>query len=267
MPRFAANLSLMYAELPFLDRFGAAAADGFRTVECQFPYAEPAHAIAQRLAEHGLRQVLINAPPGRAGERGLAALPGREDEFRRSLLEQALPYARALHCPRVHVMAGTVPDGTDHGADHTACRDTLLRNLDWAAQQAAAEGVTLLLEPLNPRDAPGYFYSRQAEAHAVVAALGAPNLQVQFDLYHCQIGEGDVAMKLRQWLPGGRVGHLQIAGVPERHEPDVGELHYPYLFALIDALDWREPIGAEYRPRAGTSAGLGWFTPYKEDSP
>ncbi len=263
MLRFAANLSLMYAELPFLDRFGAAAADGFRCVECQFPYGEPAEVIAQRLAEHDLKQVLINAPPGGAGERGLAALPGREAEFRRSIVEQALRYAHVLRCPRVHVMAGTVPDG----ADRNACRDTLLRNLDWAARQAAAEGVTLLLEPLNPRDAPGYFYSCQAEAHAVVAALGAPNVAVQFDLYHCQVGEGDVAMKLREWLPSGRVGHLQIAGVPERHEPDVGELHYPYLFALIDSLGWREPIGAEYRPRAGTSAGLGWFTPYKEASP
>lgn len=263
MPRFAANLSLMYAEHPFLDRFGAAAADGFRFVECQFPYAVPAAAIAQRLTEHGLTQVLINAPPGGAGERGLAALPGREDAFRRGFVEQALPYAHALRCPRVHVMAGTVPDGADSGA----CRDTLLHNLDWAARQAAAEGVMLLLEPLNPRDAPAYLYSRQAEAHAVVAALGAPNVAVQFDLYHCQVGEGDVAMKLRQWLPGGHVGHLQIAGVPERHEPDVGELHYPYLLALIDALGWREPIGAEYRPRAGTSAGLGWFQPYKEASP
>ena len=263
MPRFAANLSLMYTERPFLDRFAAAAADGFAAVECQFPYAEPAAAIAQRLAEHGLRQVLINAPPGRTGERGLAALPGREDEFRRSLLGQALPYARTLRCPRVHVMAGTVPDGVDRGA----CRDTLLRNLDWAARRAVAEGVTLLLEPLNPRDAPGYFYSRQAEAHALVDELGATNVQVQFDLYHCQIGEGDVATRLHQWLPGGRVGHLQIAGVPGRDEPDVGELHYPYLFALIDSLGWREPIGAEYRPRGGTSAGLGWFTPYKEASP
>ncbi len=263
MPRFAANLSLMYTERPFLDRFAAAAADGFAAVECQFPYDEPAAVIAQRLAEHGLRQVLINGPPGRAGERGVAALPGREDEFRRSLLEQALPYARTLRCPRVHVMAGTVPDGVDRGA----CRDTLLRNLDWAARQAVAEGVTLLLEPLNPRDAPGYFYSRQAEAHALVGELGATNVQVQFDLYHCQIGEGDVATRLRQWLPGGRVGHLQVAGVPERHEPDIGELHYPYLFALIDSLGWREPIGAEYRPRGGTSAGLGWFTPYKEASP
>lgn len=263
MPRFAANLSLMYAEHAFLDRFGAAAADGFRFVECQFPYAESAAAIARRLADHGLQQVLINAPPGRAGERGLAALPGREEEFRCSLLEQALPYARALGCPRVHVMAGTVPEG----ADRDACRVTLLRNLEWAAHQAAGAGLTLLLEPLNPRDAPGYFYHRQDEAQAVVAELGAPNIKVQFDLYHCQIAEGDVATRLSQWLPGGRVGHLQIAGVPERHEPDVGELHHPYLFALIDSLGWQEPVGAEYRPRGATSAGLGWFQPYKDARP
>lgn len=262
MPRIAANLSLMYAEHAFLDRFGAAARDGFRFVECPFPYEAPAADIARRLRDHGLQQVLINAPPGRPGERGIAALPGRDDEFRRSFTEQALPYARALGCPRVHVMAGTVPADSDRAA----CGATLLANLRWAAPLAAAEGVTLLLEPLNPRDAPGYLYSRQAEAHAVVAELGAANVQVQFDLYHCQISEGDVAMKLRQYLPTGRVGHIQFAGVPERHEPDIGELHHPYLFALIDELGWRVPLGAEYKPRAATSAGLGWFNPYKDVS-
>jgi hydroxypyruvate isomerase len=261
MPRFAANLSLMYAEHAFLDRFGAAARDGFAFVECQFPYDAPAAQIAQRLADHGLQQVLINTPIGRPGDRGIAALPGREDEFRRSFAEQALPYARALRCERIHVMAGTVPAG----ADRAAYRDTLLGNLQWAAPLAAAEGLTLLLEPLNPRDAPGYFYSRQAEAHAVVQALGAPNVKVQFDLYHCQVSEGDVAMKLREHLPTGRVGHIQFAGVPERQEPDIGELHHPYLFALIDELGWRTPIGAEYKPRGDTSAGLAWFQPYKKD--
>jgi hydroxypyruvate isomerase len=260
MPCIAANLSLMYAEHPFLDRFGAAARDGFRFVECQFPYEAPAAEIARRLREHGLQQVLINAPPGGPGERGMAALPGREEEFRRGFAEQALPYARALACPRIHVMAGTVPAG----AERAACGATLLANLRWAAPIAAAEGLALLLEPLNPRDAPGYLYSRQAEAHAVVAELGAPNVLVQFDLYHCQISEGDVATKLREYLPSGRVGHIQFAGVPERHEPDVGELHHPYLFALIDQLGWTVPLGAEYRPRGATSAGLGWFQPYKE---
>lgn len=261
MPRFAANLSLMYAEHPFLDRFGAAARDGFAFVECQFPYDAPAAQIAQRLADHGLQQVLINAPIGRPGDRGLATLPGREDEFRRGFRDLALPYARALRCERIHVMAGTVPDG----ADRAVYRDVLLHNLQWAAGLAAAEGLTLLLEPLNPRDAPGYFYSRQADAHAIVQSLAAPNVKVQFDLYHCQIAEGDVATKLRELLPTGRVGHIQFAGVPERHEPDVGELHLPYLFSLIDALGWSVPIGAEYKPRGDTSAGLAWFQPYKKD--
>jgi hydroxypyruvate isomerase len=259
MPRFAANLSLMYTEHSFLDRFGAAAADGFAAVECQFPYVAPADAIAQRLNDHGLAQVLINAPAGAEGERGIACLPGRADEFRRSITEQALPYALALRCPRVHVMAGTVPANVDRAQ----CTATLIANLAWAAPQAAAAGITLLLEPLNTRDAPGYLYQRQADAHAVVAAVGATNLKVQMDLYHCQIAEGDVAMKLRQYLPLGQVGHLQVAGVPERHEPDIGELHHPYLFALIDSLGWAGWIGAEYRPRGATSAGLRWFEPYR----
>jgi len=255
MPLFAANLSLMYAEHDFVDRFAAAARDGFRFVECQFPYERPAAQLVQRLADHGLEQVLINAPIGQPGDRGIAALPGREDEFRRSFEQQALPYACTLRCPRIHVMAGTVPAGTSS----EACRDTLLRNLQWAAPIAAAEGLSLLLEPLNPRDAPGYLYSRQAQAHDVVLALGAPNVKVQFDLYHCQISEGDVAIKLREYLPTGRVGHIQFAGVPERHEPDIGELHYPYLFKLIDELGWTEPLGAEYKPRGATSTGLGWM--------
>lgn len=262
MPRFAANLTLLYPELGFLDRYAAAAADGFRAVECLFPYDHAAPTVAQRLRDAGLVQVLINAPPGdwAAGERGLAALPGREDDFRRSLLAQALPYAEALGCRRLHVMAGIVPAGTP--AD--ACCATYVDNLAWAAAQAAPHGITLLVEPLNPRDMPGYLVSRQADAHAIVQAVAAPNVKVQMDLYHCQITEGDLATRLRQWLPTGRVGHLQIAGVPERHEPDVGEVHYPYLFALIDALGYAGHIGCEYRPRAGTREGLGWFQPYKD---
>ena len=259
MPRFAANLSLMYGEHAFADRFAAAAADGFAAVECLFPYVLPAADIATRLRDHGLHQVLFNAPPGDwdAGERGIAALPGREDEFRRGLLEQALPYAVALGCPRLHVLAGVVPPGA--GADvRAAMRDRYLAHLAWAAPHAASAGVTLLVEPLNPRDVPGYLFSRQAEAHDIVQAVGAPNLQVQMDLYHCQITEGDLTTALRRWLPTGRVGHLQVAGVPGRHEPDVGELHYPWLFDEIDRLGWTGWVGCEYRPRAGTSAGLGW---------
>jgi hydroxypyruvate isomerase len=256
MPRFAANLSLLYPEHAFLDRFAAARADGFEAVEYLFPYEHEAAVLAACLRENGLQQVLFNAPPGdlAAGERGLACLPGREAQFRDSIA-RALDYAVALPCPRVHVMAGVLPAG----ADRTPYQAVYLRNLAWAAQRAADVGVTLLIEPINRRDMPGYFLNRQDHAHDLVAEVGAANVQVQMDLYHCQIVEGDVAMKLREYLPTGRVGHLQIAGVPERHEPDVGELNYPYLFSLIDSLGYTGFVGCEYRPRASTSQGLAWL--------
>jgi len=257
MPRFAANLSMLYTEHDFLDRFAAAAADGFEAVEYLFPYAWPAAELAARLRAHGMEQVLFNAPPGdwEAGERGLACLPGRSDEFRRGFVERALPYAQALGCRRVHVMAGLVPAGVPR----EGLRAHYLANLAWAAQTAASDGVEVLIEPINPRDMPGYFLSRQDEAHAIVQEVGAPNLKVQMDLYHCQIVEGDLSSKLRQYLPTGRVGHLQIAGVPQRHEPDLGELNYNWLFGLLDELGWTTPIGCEYRPCAGTREGLGWL--------
>ena len=257
MPRFAANLSMMYAEHAFLDRFKAAAADGFDAVEFMFPYEHSRDAIARRLATHGLQQVLFNAPPGNAaaGERGLACLPGRQDDFRRSITDQALPWALALKCPRIHVMAGLMAPGLDR----SELRAVYVENLAWAAREAGSVGIDLLIEPINRRDVPSYLLNRQDDAHEIVAEVGSANLKVQMDLYHCQIVEGDVATKLRQHLPTGRVGHLQIAGVPERHEPDLGELHYPYLFDLIDALGWDGHIGCEYRPIATTSAGLRWL--------
>jgi hydroxypyruvate isomerase len=256
MPRFAANLSMMYAEMPFLDRFGAAARDGFEAVEFLFPYEWPAATLAALLAEHGLKQVLFNAWPGdfAKGERGIGALPGREAEFR-SGFERALDYAAALACPRLHAMAGLVPAGMAR----ETLRPTYLKNLEWAARRAADANVDVLIEPINTRDIPGYFLNRQDEAHAVLAEVGSPRLKVQMDLYHCQIVEGDVAMKLRQYLPTGGVGHVQIAGVPQRHEPDVGELHYPYLFEVIDELGYDGWIGCEYRPAAATSTGLAWL--------
>jgi 2-dehydrotetronate isomerase len=265
MPRFAANLSLLYNEHAFLDRFAAAAADGFDAVEYLFPYAFDAQVLARRLSDHGLQQVLFNAPPGNwdAGDRGLACLPGREAEFRAGLVT-ALDYAQTLGCPRVHVMAGLVPAGVERAA----LQGTYEANLAWAAELAATAGREVLIEPINPRDMPGFFLSRQDDAHRIVQAVGAANLKVQMDLYHCQIVEGDVAMKLRQYLPTGRVGHLQIAGVPMRHEPDLGELHHPYLFRVIDELSaatgWQGWVGCEYRPArgpvpAGTSDGLGWL--------
>ncbi|MFG2813269.1 2-oxo-tetronate isomerase [Streptomyces sp. NPDC048410] len=256
MPRFAANLSMMYTEHPFPARFAAASADGFAAVEYLFPYAYDAAELRRLLDDHGLRQVLFNAPPGDwdSGERGTAALPGREAETRAGI-DRALEYAAALDCPRVHVMAGLSTAG--------AARDTYLGNLAWAAERAEAAGVDILIEPINHRDMPGYFLNRQAEAHAVVRELGADNVKVQLDLYHCQITEGDLTTALRRDLPTGRVGHLQIAGVPDRHEPDAGELNIGHLFDVIDELAFEGWIGCEYRPRAGTSEGLGWLRDYR----
>jgi hydroxypyruvate isomerase len=268
MPRFAANLSMMYTELPFLDRFAAAAKDGFRAVEYLFPYAWPAEELAARLQAHGLQQVLFNAPPGGTttesiaaawdqGSRGTASAPGREAEFRDGV-RRALDYAAVLDCPRVHLMAGLL----DPAGSRERAVEVYRENLRWAAAEAAKVGRDVLIEPINTRDVPGFFLNRQDEAHAIVQAVGAPNLKVQMDLYHCQIVEGDVAMKIRQYLPTGRVGHFQIAGVPQRHEPDVGELHHPYLFEVIDEVaascGWEGFVGCEYRPRGGTSEGLGW---------
>jgi hydroxypyruvate isomerase len=256
MSKFAANLSMMYTEHEFLDRFQAAADDGFGAVEFLFPYEWAATELAARLRGAGLRQALFNAPPGntQAGERGIACLPGREAEFRDGI-ERALEYAEALACPRVHVMAGLVPDGVAR----ERLRATYVANLAWAAQAARAAGRDLLMEPINTRDIPGYFLNRQADAHAVVEEVGASNLKVQMDLYHCQIVEGDLETRIRLYVPTGRVGHIQIAGVPARHEPDLGEVNYPYLFKLLDELGYDGWIGCEYRPAAGTRAGLGWY--------
>ncbi len=272
MPQFAANLSWLYTDLPFADRFEAAARDGFRAVECLFPYELPKQELAARLANNALSLVLFNGPPGTvtqalpggvpdAAARGSAALPGREADFRAGV-DLALEYAAALRCPRVHLMAGLVPQG----AQRQAMQTTYLANLRWAAEQAARLGVHVLIEPINQRDNPGYFLSRQDHAHAAVQEVGADNLKVQMDLYHCQITEGDVSTMLRQYLPTGRVGHMQLAGVPERHEPDAGELHYPYLFSLLEEIGYGGWIGCEYRPRdhtpGGTSRGLQWVRPW-----
>ena len=278
MPRFAANLTMMYPERPFLERFEAAANDDFKAVEYLFPYAFPREELAARLQANGLPQVLFNAPPGgtdaasidrawAGGDRGTACVPGREAEFRAGVA-LALDYAQALDCPRIHLMAGLVPPG------HTreAVSPTYVANLRWAAAEAARHGRDVLIEPINTRDIPGFFLNRQDQAHAIVAEVGAANLKVQMDLYHCQIVEGDVAMKIRQYLPTGRVGHFQIAGVPERHEPDIGEVNYPYLFGVIDEVaaqcGWDGWIGCEYKPKrsgepGGTSAGLGWFAAHR----
>ena len=278
MPRFAANLSMMYPDLPFLDRFEAAAKDGFTAVEYLFPYAFAKEELVERLQANNLQQVLFNAPPGgtdaasidrawNGGDKGITCIPGREDEFRAGVA-LALDYAQALGCPRIHLMAGLLPAGVSR----EAAQRTYVANLRWAAAEAARYGRDVLIEPINTRDIPGFFLNRQDQAHALVAEVGAANLKVQMDLYHCQIVEGDVAMKIRQYLPTGKVGHFQVAGVPERHEPDIGEVNYPYLFGVIDEVaaqcGWDGWIGCEYKPKrggqpGGTSAGLGWFGAYR----
>ncbi len=275
MPKFAANLSMMYTELPFLQRFEAAAQDGFTAVEYLFPYAFSPAELTARLQGNGLQQVLFNAPPGgtdtasiahawdTSGDRGTACIPGREAEFQAGVL-LALGYAQALNCPRIHVMAGLIP----HGLQREDVQATCITNLRWAAVQAATHGLDVLIEPINTRDIPRFFLNRQDHAHEIIAEVGVVNLKVQMDLYHCQIVEGDVAMKIRKYLPLDGIGHFQIAGVPERHEPDTGELDYTYLFSVIDEVsaqcNWNGWVGCEYRPKkggqpGGTSAGLGWL--------
>jgi hydroxypyruvate isomerase len=271
--RFAANLSMLYPDRPFLDRFEAAAADGFEGVEYLFPYAYPAAEITARLRAHGLQQVLFNTPPGGleasrceeawlAGWRGTACVPGREAEFRAGI-EAALRYADALDCPRVHAMVGLRPEGCSPAEADTV----LLSNLRWASSQAAKAGRTLLIEPINPINMPGFHLSRQDHAHALVQAVDSPHVKVQLDLFHCQRVEGQLAEQLRQALPTGRVGHLQIADTPDRHEPSTGEIDWPPLFALIERLmaekKWTGWVGCEYLPAdasaGGTSRGLAWL--------
>ncbi len=269
--RFAANLSWLYTDLPFLDRFEAAARDGFKGVECLFPHEHPRAEVAARLRDLGLELVLFNAAPGNwaAGERGLAGVPGREADFRASLIA-ALELAQALGCPRVHVMAGLRSDGDAPGMTDARAQAwaTYEANLRWAAEQARATERVITIEPINPRDMPGYLLTRPGEAFALAQNIDSAHLQVQLDLYHAQIVEGDVTMRLRQMLPTGRVGHLQIAAVPDRGEPDAGELNFPWVFDELRRLSWAGWIGCEYRPRAtprpdapgqATTDGLGWL--------
>jgi hydroxypyruvate isomerase len=254
MPRFAANCSMLFAEQPFLDRFERAAQAGFEAVEFLFPYAHAAGEIAARLAANGLEAVLFNAPPGDAdaGERGTACIPGREAEFRDGVL-RAAEYAQALGVGNVHVMAGLVPAGV--AVD--VARRTYVDNLRFAAAQFARIGVRALIEPINRFDMPSYFLHRAADALAVIDEVGAPNLLLQHDLYHAQRSEGELAANIERLLP--KIGHMQIADNPGRHEPGSGEINFPFLFALIDRLGYRGHIGCEYRPLAVTEAGLAWF--------
>lgn len=257
MPKFAANLSLMFTEVDFLDRFEAAANAGFKAVECVFPYAYSAAEIKRRLDDHGLFLVKFNLPPGNldAGDFGLTAMPGRKLEFRDSV-KTAIEYARVLDCHQLHALAGLVPRGTDR----KACMETYLENLGFAAATLADHGVQLLIEAINTRDFPGYFLSLTARALEVLEMVASENLFLQYDVYHAQIMEGNLAETIRAHIDVIR--HFQIAGVPGRYEPDVGEINYPFLFDLIDSLGYDNWIGCEYHPRAGTVEGLGWAKAY-----
>ena len=256
MPKFAANLSLMFTEHDFLDRFDAAAEAGFSAVEFLFPYDHPAATIAERLRRNHLTQALFNLPPGdwAAGERGLAALPGRFEEFKTGL-DRALDYIEATGVKRIHMMAGNArrADGEAEASYQRAIRH--------AAPVLVARGVELLLEPINSRNMPDYFLNDFNYTRDLIAQLGLPNLKLQFDVYHRQILHGDVAMSFRALQP--IVGHVQIASVPSRNEPDGEELNFPYLFAEFDRLGYDGFVGCEYNPRGLTRDGLGWFKPYR----
>ncbi len=251
MPRFAANLTTLFTELPFPERFGAAAAAGFRAVEVQDPYLERASVIAEQLQLHQLQLVLFNSPLGtRPGDRGLAALPGREPDFWRTL-EVALDYARVLKCPRIRIVCGHV------GAmNRDAMESALIANLKRAAPHAAASGVALLLEPLNPRDVPGYLLANTDSALRIIDAVGHSNVRLQLDFYHCYMSQGDLGGHATRLF--GRYDHVQFSNAPGRHEPGVGEINYPCLFALLDRLGYDGWVGCEYFPSSSTLASLAW---------
>lgn len=255
MPIFAANLTMMFNEVPFPERFAAAAKAGFKAVEFLFPYDYPAADVTRWLKENHLKSALFNMPPGdwAAGDRGMACIPGREEEFMAGV-HQAIDYARAMGTPTLHAMAGLIPAG----ADRPRHRSVYVANIALAAKELAKHGLTLVIEPINTRDMPGYFLSTQAQGHAIRQEIGAPNLKVQMDFYHAQIMEGDLSMTFKNNFDG--IGHIQIASVPARHEPDEGEVNYPHLFQLLDDMGYAGYVGCEYRPRGKTEEGLGWTT-------
>ena len=257
MPRFAANITMMFTEIPFLDRFEAAANAGFTAVEYFSPYEFPVQEVVDRLERYRLTQALFNTPHGdeAAGESGFASLPGRFADLKRSL-ETALPYALATGVRRVHLVAGV---GNRKNPDAMAA---YRKSVAHAAEFFAPHNIDVLIEPINPRTRPGFFLNDFHFARDLIGELDIPNLKLQFDIFHCQILHGDVTMRLREMMP--IIGHVQIAGVPSRHEPDDEELNYPFLFAELDRLGFDGFVGCEYHPRGKTLEGLGWFRPYKD---
>ncbi len=260
MPRFAANLTMLFHEVEFLDRFEAAARAGFRGVEYLFPYDWPKDALVERLERHGLAQVLHNLPAGdwAAGERGIACHPDRVGEFQDGV-GRAVEYARALRCPRVNCLVGIAPAGVPD----ERLRATLVANLRFAAAKLGEAGIRLLVEAINTRDIPGFWLCRTAQAVSILDEVGSPNLGLQYDAYHMQVMEGDLARTIQDHLP--RIGHVQIADNPGRHEPGTGEIHYPFLFRHLDRLGYQGWVGCEYRPATTTEAGLGWLAPWRAD--
>jgi hydroxypyruvate isomerase len=251
MPKLAANLSWIYQEVPFLQRFGAAAAHGFKAVEILFPYEAPAKDIAAELRKHKLTQALFNLPAGDAskGERGFAALPGREADFAAAL-------DKVLECKTLHVMSGMIAPGADTNAMHK----TFVANLKKACDRTANGGLTLVMEPINHRDIPGYFTNTTAQVEAIIKEVGAPHLKLQLDLYHLQVTEGDLQKRTERLFP--LTAHVQIAGNPDRNEPDIGEANHLYLLDVLDRLGYDGYVGLEYKPKTTTAAGLGWAAKY-----
>ena len=261
MPKFSANLSFLYADIPFLERFAAAAKDGFRGVEYVSPYSEPKEKIAALLQRHGLTQALFNLPAGNwdGGERGIGCLPDRVQEFRQGV-DLALDYAQALNCPTLNCLAGIAPIGVEEAI----LEDTFVANLSFAASRCADAGVKLVFEPINLRDIPGFFVSTTLHAERILERVNSDNLFIQYDFYHMQIMQGDLVptfARLQQ-----RIGHLQVADNPGRNEPGTGEIAYPFIFRELDRLGYDGWVGCEYKPLAGTSAGLTWLQPYLDQS-
>ena len=257
MPQLAANLSMMFNEHEFLDRFAAAAAAGFKGVEFLFPYAWPAEQIAEKLNAAGLTQALFNMPPGDwdAGDRGMGCIAERRGEFQDGV-GKAIAYAKALNCKTIHAMAGIAPVG----ATRDALTQTYVENLKFAAAECAKEGLTVVIEPINSRDMPGFFINTSKQGLDILAEVGAANAMLQYDIYHMQIMEGDLAPTIAANLP--MIGHMQLADTPGRHEPGSGEINYNFLLPEIDRLGYSGWIGCEYRPAAETAAGLGWAKPW-----
>lgn len=259
MPKFSANLSFLYQDLAFLDRFAAAATDGFGALEYLGPYAEPKEKVADTLKANGLKQALFNVPSGdwASGERGIACLPDRIEEFRNGI-SLALDYVKALDCPQVNVISGLAPKG----ADLETLEKALVENLKYAARRTADAGVKLLIEPINLRDIPGFFLSTTDHAERILEKVGSDNLYIQYDFYHMQIMQGDLIPTFTRLKD--RIAHVQIADNPGRNEPGTGEINYGFILSELDRLGYDGWVGCEYKPKAGTSEGLGWMRPYRK---